>query len=150
MGLYSPLGRDPDPNPPTLTLTTQAASAALEPPNPSLAPSARPLSAEGGEWEKVGENWYDKNRGLPTLFAEGPKAAKKAVRRAALGAPKKTESRAPSCHWAGGLLYTSMQLKLTVKLRSRSFCLRDQSQVQLLPRETHRQGGRAYEAIATA
>ena len=61
----------------------------LEPPKPSLAPPARPPSAEGGEWEKVGENWYDKNRGLPTLFAEGPKAAKKAVRRAALGAPKK-------------------------------------------------------------
>ena len=119
----------------------------LEPPDTGFAASARPLSAEGGEWGKVGENWYDKNRGLPTLFAEGPKAANRCGERRS---DRQTESRAPSCHWAGGLLYTSMQLKLTVKLRSRSFCLRDQSQVQLLPRETHRQGGRAYEAIATA
>ena len=65
----------------------------LEPPKPSLAPPARPLSTEGGEWGKVGENWYDKNRGLPTLFAEGPKTAK-TVRRAALGSPKAECSRA--------------------------------------------------------
>ena len=84
----------------------------LEPPKPSLAPPARPLSTEGGEWGKVGENWYDKNRGLPTLFAEGPKAANR-VRRAALG-PAKTEFCGRSCHWAGGggLLYSSTSMQL--------------------------------------
>ena len=66
----------------------------LEPPDTGFAASAWPPRAEGGEWGKVGGNWYDKNRGLPTLFAEDPKAANR-VRRAALGPPD-TSFRAPS------------------------------------------------------
>ena len=121
----------------------------LEPPGTSFAASARPPSAEGGEWEKVGENWYDKNRGLPTLFAEGPKAAKKAVRRAALGSPKKNRVSRALMPLGGRVALHIDATKTHCEAAFTIIVYVNQSQVQLPPRETHRQGG-AYEVIAAA
>ena len=68
----------------------------------------------------MGGNWSSKNRDLCTLFAEGPKAAAGKTRPTA-----DLVTRAPSCHWADGLLYlrTSMQNTHCVKLTNR--CVHD-------------------------
>ena len=94
----------------------------------------------------MGENWYDKNRDLCTLFAEGPKAANRCGERRSDRPTHGSRTLMP----LGGRV--ALHIDATKTHCEAAFTIIvyvNQSQVQLPPRETHRQGG-AYEVIAAA